>query len=57
MGMKKVGNPANPPGRIRMCGTEDVNDNKGVTGGLMKRKSLTGVTNYIAVLSIDGCVF
>jgi hypothetical protein len=55
--MKKVGNSANPQAELWMCETEDVNGNKGITGGLMKRKSLTGVTNYIAVLSIDECVF
>ncbi len=25
-------------------------------GGMMKRKSLPGITNYIAILSIDECV-
>ena len=54
--MKKVINPANPQAELWMCETEDVNGNKGLTGGLMKRKYLPAVTNYIAVLSIDECV-
>nr|MBA3751141.1 VOC family protein [Nitrosopumilus sp.] len=54
--MKKVSNPVNPQVELWMCETEDLNGNKGITGGLMKRKSLPTVTNYIAVLSIDECV-
>lgn len=51
--MKKVGNPATPQIELWMCETEDSNGNKGITGGLMRRKSLPTVTNYIGVLSIE----
>ncbi len=51
MGHKKVVNPANSRAELWMCETEDVNGNKGITGGEgpMKRKSLPAVTNYVAV--------
>jgi hypothetical protein len=40
-----------------MCATEDVNGTKDIIGVLMKRKSPHGIANYIAVLSMDDCVF
>ncbi len=31
--MKKVSDPANPQAELWVCETEDVNGNKGITGG------------------------
>jgi predicted enzyme related to lactoylglutathione lyase len=51
--MKKVNSRVEPKVELWMCETEDENGRKGITGGMMKRGSLSTVTNYILVNSID----
>jgi uncharacterized protein len=51
--MMKVESRVEPKVDLWMCETEDEDDNKGITGGLMKRNILPTVTNYILVNSID----
>ncbi len=51
--VKKASNPVNPQAELWICKTKDTNDNRCITGGHMKRKSLHTVTNYVAVLSTD----
>lgn len=50
--MKKVTNPATGID-FWMCETKDEFGTQGISGGMMERKSLPTVTNYIAVSSID----
>lgn len=50
--MKKVSNPATGI-EFWMCETSDEHGNNGISGGMMERKSLPTVTNYIGVSSID----
>jgi predicted enzyme related to lactoylglutathione lyase len=51
--MKKVESQVDPKVELWMCETEDENGKKGVTGGMMKRETLPGVTNYVLVNSIE----
>ena len=38
--MKKIDSQVDSKVELRMCETEDENDRKGITGGMMKRDSL-----------------
>ena len=51
--MKKLNSQVDSKIELWMCETEDESGRKGITGGMMKRDSLSSVTNYILVNSID----